>query len=189
MSRLLQWIVPIVLFAPSPGSAQVPGALAEGQRVRVAVRCEVVLDQLKDCRKYRARAFATGTLRTLDADTLWVGSDSGGAELAIPLVHVTQVWVVDGKRAHVRDGALLGAVAGAVVFGVVGAPGPEDCVGSCGDLDGVGAVLYMATGALLGGVVGARIKSDRWQEVPVGRPRVSLTPQPGGIGASVSIAF
>lgn len=176
MTRFLTLLLPVVLFAPA-GLAQAPGAPAEGQRVRVAHRCKVEGDHLVDCRRYGTRLVATGELRAVEADTVWVRTDTGAAALAIPVQHVTQMWVIDGKRTLFKEGMWTGMLLGPFVGGVV-AERPEE-----------GVLIGLACGPWLGGIVGALIKTDRWREVPIARPRVSIDTRWSGIAMRVSLAF
>jgi hypothetical protein len=53
---------------------------------------------------------------------------------------------------------------------------------------GAGFVVGGLGGALIGALIGSASKTDRWQEVPLDRLRVSLGPQRDGrfgLGASV----
>ncbi len=43
-----------------------------------------------------------------------------------------------------------------------------------------GAGLGAGGGLLIGGAVGAIIRTDRWEEIPIGRLRVSFLPQRHG---------
>ena len=52
----------------------------------------------------------------------------------------------------------------------------------------IGGAGLGALGAGIGAIVGALIKTDRWEEVPLDRLRVSFVPQRGGrfaLGLSV----
>lgn len=60
---------------------------------------------------------------------------------------------------------------------------------SCNPATGYGAMVGMPAGFLIGGTIGAAVKSDRWREIGLASPRVSLVPRPDGIGASVSVGF
>ncbi len=51
-----------------------------------------------------------------------------------------------------------------------------------------GAVIGGGSGLLIGSLVGASIKTDRWEAVPLERIRVSLMPAGnGGLGVVVSV--
>ncbi len=117
---------------------------------------------------------------------------STDAEVAIPTAYVTQVWVADGSRTHFWAGAGIGSLAGALIGGVIGwgqhsADGGWGWSLTCNTACGV--ALGAADGFLLGGVVGALIKSDRWRPVPVSHLRLSLEPQLDALGLKVSVAF
>jgi len=62
----------------------------------------------------------------------------------------------------------------------------------CSPLGGslaVGGILGAGT-AVVGGLVGLLVQSDRWEQVPTGRARVAVVPLRGrGVGVGVSIAF
>jgi hypothetical protein len=52
------------------------------------------------------------------------------------------------------------------------------------------ALIVGAIGAVAGGLVGYFIKTDRWEEVPLERLRVSLAPQlDGGFALGFSVGF
>ncbi len=133
-----------------------------------------------------------GTNVALDGDTLRMRAQSTDAEVAIPTAYVTQVWVADGSRTHFWAGAGIGSLAGALIGGVIGwgqhsADGGWGWSLTCNTACGV--ALGAADGFLLGGVVGALIKSDRWRPVPVSHLRLSLEPQLDALGLKVSVAF
>lgn len=188
MSRHLWWIFLPVLLAPNVATAQTPGALVEGQRVRVAYRCSRAHDQPVECGKNRPPRVTTGQFMALDGDTLRLRSQKTGAELAIPAAHVDRLWVVDGRKSHFWAGVGIGFLGGAVVGAVIGST-QEFCILSCGSAAGIGVVVGAPAGALLGGIVGALIRSDRWRRVRVNDLHLSVEPQREGVGLSVSVAF
>ena len=52
------------------------------------------------------------------------------------------------------------------------------------------AVGIGAVGAVVGALAGAFTKTDRWEEVPLDRLRVSFVPQrDGGFGVGLSVSF
>jgi hypothetical protein len=79
-----------------------------------------------------------------------------------------------------RVAPLVGAGIGLVAMGVL-------CGGDSGGCAEASPVVTFA--ALVGTGVGALIKSDRWQTVPLDRVRVTLTPARRGVGLAVSIGF
>jgi len=144
--------------------AQEPFVFEPGVRLRVtAPDCEL-------------RGQATG-FQALRADTLVLEITE------CPLASVTRLDVSGGQKSHALLGAGIGFAAGAlsaVVFSV-----------SSQDLSTIEAALITgAIGALVGGITGYLIKTDRWEEVPLERLRVSLAPQrDGGFALGFSVRF
>ena len=192
MSGFRSWIFLPLLFAQNVATAQTPGTLVEGQRVRVAHRCRVTRDQLIECSERRSPRVTTGQLRTLDGDSLRISTQSTDAELVVPSAYVDRLWVVDGRRSRFWTGAGIGLLAGAVIGGVIGST-QEWCLVSFGDCDdpatGLGVIIGAPAGFLLGGVVGAVIRSDRWRAVSVNDHRISVEPRPDALGLRLSVAF
>jgi len=54
----------------------------------------------------------------------------------------------------------------------------------------LGAAAFGVTGALVGLGIGALLKSERWEEVPLDRLRVNIVPQRDGrFALGLSVAF
>ncbi|NIM48165.1 MAG: hypothetical protein GTN78_20805 [Gemmatimonadales bacterium] len=168
----------VVPFATAVAQQQ-PPPLEPGQRVRVTV-------PTRDMNKH------VETFRRLRGDTLVLES------MRCPLSDVTRLEVHRGEKSKAGKGALFGGLVGAglgVVASVVWAA--HDCefidnVGCEGEEVAVmagGTAILGAAGALLGAGVGALIQTDRWEEVPLDRLRVSLVPQRDGFGIGASISF
>ena len=81
---------------------------------------------------------------------------------------------------------LGGALAGAAVGPTLN--DPEDGL-TAANWATVGAVLGVPTGMLLGTLIGASIKRDRWEEVPLDRLRMSFVPQRDGFAFGLKIEF
>ncbi len=112
----------------------------------------------------------TGVLEGVVGDTLAVDT------LRLPLASVTRFEVHRGRKSRVGRGALIdigaAAFSGSCIF-----EGSDPCpVG--GALMGAG--LLVLPGLLVGTVVGALSKTDRWEAVPLGRIRVTFTPVRNG---------
>ncbi len=166
--------IPFILIcifggAPTEMAAQEP--LASGSRVRVTA---------PDC-ALRGQA---ATFRVLRADTLVLY----GA--ACPLASVTRLDVSRGQKSHAVVGSLVGAGAGALV-GLAMCANTEVCgIVSDNDIKGEVVATSVVVGGLLGLLVGYLIKTDRWEEVPLERLRVSLAPQrDGGFALGFSVRF
>jgi len=156
--------------------------LQPGKRVRVTVP-ELGIN------KQEAR------FQAIEGETLVVTVDT---TMRCPMASLERLDTYAGTRGHFWVGGGIGAVAGGVL-GVLVAKNENFLfthgVGECssGDFcvaDGVYVALGAAGGFLLGGIVGTMIRSDKWEEVPLDRLRVSIVPQRGGrLGFGVSIGF
>ena len=145
--------------APTEIAAQEPFSFQPGERVRVTA---------PDC---GLRGVGTG-FRALRGDTLVLDTTE------CPLASVTRLDVSRGRKSHARLGAGIGVLAGALV-GVVACRG--GCViGDEGDFSDFSVPFAFAIGligGIAGGITGWLIKTERWEEVPIERFRVGLTPQ------------
>ncbi len=162
-------LVPLVTL-----SAQAPPPVEPGQRVRVTAPELGVRKQ-------------AGKFVTLRGDTLVLAADS---TMNYPLTSVTGLDVFGGRKSFGAGkgaglGFLIGAGGGAVIGALFGLSPDAECSfwdssasGPCpGTLAIVGAILGGVTGTLVGVVSGALVKTDRWEEVPLDRLRVSFAPQ------------
>ena len=158
---------------PAPTVAPEPGA-------RVRVTAPDV-----DGRRY------DGTLVGLPTDTIVVDT------LRVALASVTRLDMHWGRKSNWDKGLLYGgAGVGAVGLGL-GIAWWADCGDSGGEWcpdEGWHALILAPIGFLAGGIVGAGvgalIRSDKWEEVPLDRLRVSVVPQGNGrFGLAASIAF
>ena len=157
--------------APTEIAAQEPLVLEPGVLVRVTAL---------DC-GLRGRA---ATFRGFRADTLILGTTE------CPLASVTRLDVSRGQKSHVFVGFLVGAGAGLV--GSLAVCNFTDTCQVFSDNDVRGDVVTVSglMGGALGGITGYLVKSDRWEEVPLERLRVSLAPQrDGGFALGFSVRF
>lgn len=104
----------------------------------------------------------------LDAGTLVLLPESGGATVAIPTSDLEQIAVSQGRRSN----AILGLVVGAGV-GIASAVGlsiwacnADDDGCTTGQVVG-GSLTLTAIGAGLGAGIGALIKTERWREASI----------------------
>jgi hypothetical protein len=164
--------IPLIAL-PSPVTAQAP-MLEPGARIRVWAP-ELGIEK------------RSATFQALRGDTLAAVADS---TMHCPLTSVTRLDVHRGRGGHARTGAVIGIGAGAVIGAVTAV---IVCEAAWCTVDGgvvlAGAGIGVLTGGLLGAGVGALIKTDRWEEVPLDRLRVSVASQPQGVGLAISIAF
>ena len=129
---------------------------------------------------------AARTFQALRADTLVFTTTE------CPLASVTTL-DVRARRRRARRGALIGGVAGLVAGVFMGAGYHDFCESwSCDPTFAAagGFLLGVAAGVALGAGVGALIKTDRWEEVPLDGLRLSFEPQlDGRIALGFSVRF
>lgn len=133
-----------------------------------------------------------GRLIGQEAERLVVETAREHVPVAVPFDRVTRLQVSDGR--HRRKAAAIGALVGVAAMGVVFATTPGDCSGS---LCIPYFALYALPAAATGGLVGAAIAPERWQDVKIPRPpmRVSerfdlgIGPAQGGLRVAASVRF
>jgi hypothetical protein len=140
-----------------------------------------------------------GTFLAWKSDTLVV--QSNGDILPLPLDSVTRLDVSRGRKTNTARGAgigfLLGGLVGAVIvyasYEECVPQGPWSCIGpdfGSGFAAAVGGVIGGLGGLVAGAIIGTAIKTERWQEVPLDRVRVSLGSQRDGrFGFGASVRF
>lgn len=171
-----------LLILASPLSAEQAGALVPGGRVRVSWAA--------------ARGRLTGTVRQVDERVLTIVTDDHEV-VRIARDRLTKVEISWRRRGHARKGFLTGALAGALMGGLLmaGSSEPLFCFGvGCGPPTAGEKLAFVGVTTLgygaIGAGIGALIRSDRWVEVPVGRVQVGLGPTRGpGVGINASFAF
>jgi len=190
-------VVLLVQIGYAPCAAQEIPSVAEGDRVRIKTSSSSVSNLL------------VGNIVSLSPNMLVLKSNKQDIPLMIPLTSVTRLEVSGGKKWNTLRGAGYGLLVGASLGGIIGFAAGEDCpaprsrsrepYGFYGGIDlcfprGGMAVAEGITFGVVGGVFGAFIGSltltDRWEEVPLDRLRLSLTPQrQGGHALSASFTF
>jgi len=162
------------------------GAVAQERPVQPGQRVRVEAPYLGIKRQ-------VAVFEALHGDTLVARADT---TVRYPLPLVTRIEVSRGRRSDPWPSAGIGVLLAAVAGGVVGYdkcysnepgwgpdPDPPDCT-----------ALYVLGAGVAGGVLGwaigdKLIKTERWEEVPLDRLRVSLVPRRDGFGLRASIAF
>ncbi len=136
-----------------------------------------------------AQDWIVGRLEEGDDETLVLLRDGETTPLAVSRSMIARLEVSRGRRGRTGTGMLLGGLAGALAGGVtvLALCGPDGCIGS-------GIVLLplgMAGGALAGGgigaAIGATIRSERWQAVPLEDPVLGVVPLDRGVGLGVAL--
>jgi hypothetical protein len=104
--------------------------------------------------------------------------EGGTSTWRLSLASIAHLDLSSGRRANTLKGAGIGFLAGAgvgTIWILSVAQGGGDC-------DPVGPCILLACaflgggGAAVGAVIGAFIRTERWEEVPLGHFRLSLTP-------------
>lgn len=123
-----------------------------------------------------AGAWTTGALARATAESLWI-APAAGAALAVALTPATRVQRSLGVRSRAAPGALVGLGVGtAVTVGFLSAFCGGDTVCD-GDEQVRAALLLGAPAVVLGTVVGALIRTERWQPL-----RLPIAVGVGGAG-------
>jgi hypothetical protein len=185
--RTFAFLIAAMIFAaPIKLGAQENWPVEPRDRVRVTLK--------------RDHSAVVGIIQTIESNALVIQPKTSGLR-TVALRDIARLEISRGER----TGALKGAAAGFVIFGLAGAlawgavceadfgvsPGTssrEPCPGEAA-LVGVGTG---AVGALLGAVIGSFIRTDRWDEAPLNNLRIgSASILKGGfvLSASVSTDF
>ncbi len=129
-------------------------------------------------------------------DTIQLKAEGFDA-LEATISSVTRLEVSGGQHRRWGRGALIGLVIGAGIgamsgpaIGAAVSAGPcfDQCTSTARDV-AAGALLLAVPGALIGAGIGALIKTDRWEEVPLDRLSVSFAPRRAGYALGLSVSF
>ena len=162
-------------FVGSPAMAQEFAGLVSGTRVRVWTR------EPNSERRI-------GTLAGLRGDTLMVLVDGDADTTRLASSAVTRIDASDGRRSHVITGLMIGAAAGGTIgyFMGKGLDNTSVCGSGCGWLV---AGPMAGAGGILGALLGAVTRTERWKEVTHERVSVGIVPRDRRMGLLVSIFF
>ncbi len=173
-------VLAVLALAASSGALGQEQPLQPGQRVRVTV-------PILDVNKHKA------TFQRMSGDTLVLDSES------YSLSDVTRLDVYRGRKSNTAKGALYGVLIGTSLGAIASVAWiADDCefidTSGCGSDETVvmigGTVVLAVVGSGIGAGIGALTKTDKWDQVPLDRLRVSVVPQRGGrFGFGVSVAF
>ncbi len=171
-------VVPLLLIPLSVTNLTGQDTLTAGDKVRVTTEEERVV----------------GYWVSSDATRLIINSEKSDEELALRLGAVSRLELSTGQKSKWLVGAGVGLGLGAAataVFTAVFLAG--FCSGSDTDCDGSEYLTAFAILAvpptIVGAIIGALIKVDRWETVPLNRIRVSLTPRGGGLEVTAKFVF
>jgi hypothetical protein len=170
-------LLAVLVLAPLTDAMAQDQPLQPGQRVRVTAPGLGINRQV-------------ATFDGLAGDALVVTADS---TMRWPLANVTRLDVHRGRGVSATRWVAMsvgGLALGAGIGWGIGKAIDESCEGTfCLDLaQGWGLGVGAAIGFVAGFTAGALIKTDRWEEVPLDRLRVSVGPQRGGRGFALGVA-
>lgn len=161
--------------------AAAQAVIQPGETVRITAPCPATAPGKAARPPCRTR----GELLSLGQDSISIGTYESTATYALGAVD--RIELRAGARRHVLAGAGLGFLAGSGVTYLAlhtgGSTSPcdpsrnQDAMQS-GECLAVAALGGLA-GALLGGVVGAFVRTDAWREIPLERLRVGWLPHRG----------
>jgi len=102
---------------------------------------------------------------------------------------VAKLEVVRGKKSHWLAGALAGAGGGLALTALYCNDPPLGDTCDSGEWAGT-AAFFGGIGAASGALVGALIRTDRWETVPADGLKVSVSPVPGhGLALALRLTF
>ena len=172
--RMARFLTSALAAAPIAHLVAQQPALAPGARVRISAPEVSPGDRL------------IGSVIAVSADTILMRVEQPATwasdTAAIPYGSITRLDVSRGRKSAIVPGLLVGMGAGGIAGAALGATDLTRCrndrdigVGGCLIFEG----LFVAGGGLVGAVLGAVIRRDRWEQVPPDRVRVGLAPGPG----------
>ena len=170
--------VVILLVLPSGLHAQAP-TLTPGSRVRVWPACPASTPA-------RACSPVIGQFLGFQGDSLLIQED-GGPPRVIPGDPAMRLEVSAGRRGH----TLLGLGVGTLTGLATGAALVSSCTTGSED-DGLCNIYYLITvpaGAGLGSILGALIRTDRWQSVAASRISLNILPMPHRVSVTLGVRF
>src|SRR5262245_38691555 len=103
------------------------------------------------------------------SDAIYLTLEKSGKHGKVPLASITSLEVCRGTKRKTWTGAGIGATVGMVGGGIAGsAIGGASDPQYAGVYALVGVIIGAPSGFLLGAVIGSQIKSEQWEEVPLG---------------------
>jgi len=175
MGRVVLCVV-AMLITSSIAWAQEPSVVAPGARIRITELDSTV-----------RRA---GTVVTAGRDTIVLRPDQGEAA-PIATSRITQLDVSYGVHGHALKGVVFGGLAGLGIGALIGystanRTGSEDDVIESAGNSIIWAGIGAGVGMLVGGVIGGSHKTERWEEVPTARWRLTARPSRTGFVLALS---
>jgi hypothetical protein len=111
-----------------------------------------------------------GTVDRADSAALRLRVPPAGGVLLVPAQTLQRLQASRGRGTATLEGAIAGGTLGALVgFFAIRTEGDGSCARGCGGASGGGFLVGAGAGAVLGGLIGSRIRTgpERWREVPL----------------------
>jgi hypothetical protein len=172
-------LLPVLYTSPFVLSAQANPLVELGSRVRVTAPGLAMHKQVATLEAWRGDTLVISRPWTMDC----------------PLASVTSLEVTRERKSNTIEGLSIGLFGGAALGGILGAVAYDESnekslASNEGEAAFRGAILFGGVGGLVGLGIGAFTKSDRWEEVPLDRLRVSVAAQrKGRLGIGFSLKF
>ncbi len=165
-------LLALVIIMPASLAAQQNQDLSEGIRVRIDGK-------------------HVGAISDLARDTLVLqrATDGGSDSWSVAVADITRLEVSQGKKSNWKTGMWVGTVSGIAIGTLAGAAACEDSLFSKGECVAMTGAAGMLIGVPLGTLVGALIKTERWENVPMEVVRVSIVPQASGLTLGISVSY
>ena len=168
-----------------PLGAQTPVTLQPGMRVRI--RAPSSSESLLGERTW------VGSVLSVRSDTLLLQVTKGGDSVVVLVPKIARLEISSGRSAHTLKGAGIGLLAGASAGAFLGLLSGDDRSGLLSFTAGEKAVVFGLVFGVLGVPFGAligSIRTDHWEEIPLGRLQVTITPaHSGGLRLGVAVSF
>ena len=152
-------------------TASAQAALREGVKVRVSAP---------------GAPRATGVIHSITPDSLVLFAEPNGARFGIARSTIQSLQISHGRSA--AAGAKKGALWGAATFGGVGVAIAILLAGDQGNVTGINpagfAAVAIAEGAGIGALIGAAVKSEKWETVSI-QPAVAFSSKELRLGFSI----
>ena len=192
MARACNILLVTVLVSSWTGQLQAQDAIRIGARVRLAIKAARVSQWAPDTHSVAVK----GRVLAVDGGTLLVERESTLDTVSVSFDSVRTFETLTGRRNPVREGTVLGALAGAGIGAAVGVTVYKCPNGAIVCLNarpvrsrGYGLVMGALIGAGAGWLTAQFLEVDRWQRIEPKRVRVVAAPTVRGGTLGVTIAF
>jgi len=184
-------ILPLVAVTFATSMAAQQPAVSLGTRVRVSSYCRTYFTPMSVMRS--GCNTDEGALVGMSGDTIQVTVNQ--TLRSYDVTKIARLEIPDGYESHWQTGAGIGFALGTGIafYPLSGGPdiavgnGPLTCYGEPAKCVALAVVLGGLPGALIGGLIGAAARTERWVLVPGSRIRMAVEPLRIGFGVGASL--